>query len=216
MSGLRGLARVRERPASAAAQRRARNPYAVSGFALPLALLVCIALGAIAAGAAAKSLMAGRIAVSFDAFHRALDVAEGGLAHGVELLASAHEAGVALPDSVALVADDSLNGFTYGVRADVRREIGPQDLNRNGVRGEIVRYARSWGYAAATASGAPGNEGEPVWRLTATARGPVAAEELVAEFVFERDPSAPDPAARGAWRAIPLRWSSIDDPLPGR
>jgi hypothetical protein len=183
----------------------------VSGFALPLALLVCVALGFIAAGAAIRSFSESRIAGNFDAFHRALDVAEGGLDHALELSASAYESGVPPPDSLELVGD--LNGYTYNVRVELRREIGPQDLNRNGMRGEVVRYARSWGYSAATASGAPGDEGEPVRRMTSAATGTIAAEELVMEVAFERDPSVPDPVARGAWRVIPLRWSSIDEPI---
>ena len=37
----------------------------------------------------------------------------------------------------------------------------------------------------------------------------------LATAALERDPSVPDPAARGAWRVVPLRWSSIDDLPPG-
>jgi hypothetical protein len=110
------------------------------------------------------------------------------------------------------VAAAGLNGFAYTVSAETRREPATIDLNGNGVRGEIVRYARSWGYAAAAASGGPGDEGEPVRRLVALATGPVAGEELWLEVAFERDLAVPDPGSRGAWRAIRLRWSSLDDP----
>jgi hypothetical protein len=114
--------RVRRRAVPGSARPRARPPYAVSGYALPLALLACIALGFIAAGAAIRSLSGSRIAVNFDAFHRALDVAEGGLDQGIDLLASAYESGAPLTDSLGLVENDTLSGFTYTVRAEFRRD----------------------------------------------------------------------------------------------
>jgi hypothetical protein len=178
--------------------------------ALPLALLLCLALGSIAAGATGFSLIAVRIAVNFDAFHRALDVAEAGLERGVESLAARYESAAAPPDSLTVVRSDSLNGFTYDVRAEPRREPPGTDLNANGVAGEIVRYARSWGYPAAAASGLPGDEGPPVWRVLSAARGPTARERLVLEAAFERDPSAPAPGPRGSCRVVRLRWSALD------
>jgi hypothetical protein len=171
-----------------------------------------VALGSIATAAAIGSITESRIAVNFDAFHRALDVAEGGLDRGLEMLAAAYESGVAPPDTITLVPDDTLNGFAYSVRAEVRREPGALDLNRNGVTGEVVRYSRAWGFSAARASGVAGDEGEPVRQLTAGARGATAGEELVLEVALERDPLVADPRAHGAWRAVRLRWSSLAEP----
>lgn len=200
------------RSGAAVARSRALDRRTIRGFGLPLALLLCVALGSIATAAAIGSLNESRIAVNFDAFHRALDVAEGGLERGVEMLAVAYESGAALPDTLTLVPDDTLNGFAYSVRAELRRETGAQDLNRNGVTGEVVRYSRAWGFSAAAAAGVAGDEGEPVRRLTAGARAAAAGEELALEVALERDPSVADPRARGAWRAVRLRWSSLAEP----
>jgi hypothetical protein len=200
------------RSGAAAARRRAADHRARRGFGLPLALLLCVALGSIATATAIRSVTESRIAVNFDAFHRALDVAEGGLERGLEMLAAAYESGAALPDTITLVPYDTLSGFTYSVRAQVRKEPGALDLNRNGLTGEVVRYSRAWGFSAATASGGAGDEGEPVRQLTAGARGATAGEELSLEVALERDPSVADPRARGAWRAVRLRWSSLAEP----
>lgn len=190
---------------------RGIRPGEEYGFALPLALLLCLALGFSASAASFLTLTAGRIALNFDAFHRALDVAEGGLDRGVELLASAYEGGASVPDSVSLLVEASLNGFTYEVRAEPRREPDGQDLNGNGIPREVVRYDRAWGYEEASAAGTALDPGEAVWWVTSTARGGrVAEEELVLEVAFERDPAVPAPAV-GAWRVIPLRWSSLVD-----
>lgn len=181
------------------------------GIVLPLALLLCVALGFVMVGAATMSLTASRIARNFDAYQRALHAAEAGLERGVELLALAHEAGIALPDSLTLVAGDSLGRLVYQVSAQVRREPAGRDLNGNGVANEVVRYDRSWGYMRASAAGGAADPGAPVRIVTSLARGPGSSEELVYEVGFERDPAIPDPRARGAWRAVPLRWSSLLD-----
>jgi hypothetical protein len=180
-----------------------------SGFALPLALLLVVALGFVVTAAAHSSLTAGRIALSTDAFQRALAVADGGLERGVEQLGSLYEAGAVSTDTLTLVAGDSLDGFLYQVRAEVRREPTSRDLNGNGRRGEVVRYDRSWGYRDANAAGAPLAPGEPVWVLNARATGRLAAEELTLEVALERDPTVAEPSARGAWRVIRLRWSAF-------
>jgi hypothetical protein len=209
--------RLALRPAPPAERKppvRAHGYARPNGFALPLALLLCLALGAIAAGAATHSLLALRDAVGFDTFQRALAVAVAGLERGVEILTSAYEAGAAPPDSADLVAGEDLNGFTYGVSTEAKREPGTLDLNGNGVRGEVVRFARSWGYTAAAASGGPGDEGEPVRRIVSAASAPAAGHRLVLEVGFERDTAVADPRARGAWRAIRLRWSSLEEPTP--
>ena len=179
------------------------------GLALPLALLLCLALGFIAAAAASFALTSARIARNFVAFQGALDVAEAGLAHGVELLATAYERGAAPPDTVTLVLEDSLGGFDYTVRAEARREPRDEDLNGNGVPDEVVRYDRSWGFAEAAAAGGPLAPGEPVRLVVSRARAGPATEDLLLEVAFERDSSVADPHARGAWRAVPLRWSGL-------
>jgi hypothetical protein len=182
------------------------------GIALPLALLLCVALGFVIAGAATMALTSGRIAVNFDAYQASLDAAEGGLDRGVELLSEAYEAGATLPDTLVLVPGDSLNGLAYDVLAYARREAAGRDLNGNGVQNEVVRYNRAWGYPAALASGAtPADQGEPMRLIVSRARAVTAAEKLVLEAAFERDPAVADPNARGAWRAIPLRWSALVD-----
>ncbi|MBA2564890.1 MAG: hypothetical protein H0V09_05655 [Gemmatimonadetes bacterium] len=178
------------------------------GIALPLAILLCAALGFVVAGAAELSLTAGRISRNFDSYNHAFDAAEAGLDEGVERLAASYEAGAVPPDT-ATVAAGVLAGYVYSVRAAVRRERPGQDLNGNGAPGEVVRYDRAWGFASAQSSGGPGDVGEPVRQLTSATAGPGAAEELRLEVAFERDPAISAPTARGAWRAIPLHWSAL-------
>ena len=179
------------------------------GLALPSALLLCLALGFVAAAAAHLSLTGARIARGFDAFHRVLHAADGGLARGVEQVAAAYEAGRPPADTLTLVSAESLGLARYSVRVEPRREPPRRDLNGNGVTGEVVRFDRSWGFPSARAAGGPAEPGEPVRLLTARAWSDVAAEQLLLEVAFERDPGVADPAARGAWRAVPLRWSSV-------
>jgi hypothetical protein len=157
------------------------------------------------------SLTESRIALSADASRRALAVAEGGLDRGVEIIATAYESGTPPADSVTLVAGDSLDGFLYSVHGQMRREPPSGDLNGNGRRGEVVRYDRSWGYGGASLPGGESASGEPVRILTSLAIGRLARQELLLEVAFERNPAVADPSARGAWKAIRLRWSSLDD-----
>lgn len=178
------------------------------GIVLPAALLILLALGFIATGAAQQSLMAVRVAVNHDAYQRAFNAAEGALARGVEALAASYEAGTAPPDSSLLVAD-SLGAVAITARCYWRREPAGRDLDGDGVPGEVVRYDRAWGYASATRAGDPLEPGEPVRLIVASARGRAAAEDVLIEVGLERDPTITDERARGAWRVVPLRWSAI-------
>lgn len=189
-------------------RRRARRGRARRGLALPLALLLFVALGFVVTAAFGLALTAGRIATNVDAFNRSLAVAEGGLDRGVEQLASAYEAGTPVPDTMTVV-EDSLDGFAYRVRTEVRREPPRGDMDGNGVAGEVVRYERAFGYREARAEGGAASRGEPVRVVTSRAQGRLAAEELLLEVAFERDPAVADPRARGAWRVVALRWSAI-------
>ncbi|MFN2433483.1 MAG: PilX N-terminal domain-containing pilus assembly protein [Gemmatimonadota bacterium] len=178
------------------------------GMALPLAILLLLALCAVVAGAAEQSLTGTRVARNLESYQRAFGAAEGALDHGLERLVGSYEQGNAPADS-ALLATGRLGGFDYTVRVSARREPGVRDLNGNGVLGETVRYSRAWGYSAAAAAGTSLDPGEPVRRLRSSAWGTAAAEDLVLEVALERDPAVADPSARGAWRAIPLRWSAL-------
>jgi hypothetical protein len=178
------------------------------GAVLPLALLLLLALGAVGAAASFGALTSARIAQNASAYERVFAAADGALDRSAAWLAASYAGGSPPADSVQ-VPRAALGSVAYGGVAAFKREPRTRDLNGNGIRGEVVRYDRAWGYVAAVAAGAPLEPGEPVRVVRTSATDGPAFEELALEIAVERDPGVPDPSAPGAWRTIRLRWSSI-------
>jgi hypothetical protein len=162
----------------------------------------------VAAAASVAALTSARIARNASAYERVFAAAEGALDRSAGWIAAAYAAGSPPPDSAAVPGAD-LGAATYGGMVLFRRESRTADLNGNGIRGEIVRYDRSWGYAAAAAAGDSLDPGEPVRIVRVSAAEGPAFEELALELAIERDPAVADPSAPGAWRTVRLRWSSV-------
>lgn len=160
-----------------------------------------------AAAASVAALTSARIARNGSAYERVFNAAEGALDRSAGWLAGAYAAGSPPADS-ATVPAGGLGAASYRGLAAFKREPRAGDLNGNGVRGEVVRYDRSWGYAAAMAAGGPLDPGEPVRVIRASAVEGPAFEELVLEIAIERDPAVADESAPQAWRTVRLRWSS--------
>jgi hypothetical protein len=177
------------------------------GAVLPLTLLLVLALGAVAAAASVAALTSARIAHNGSAYERVFSAAEGALDRSASWLVSAYAAGSPPADSAA-IPGGALGAASYRGVAAFKREPRTGDLNGNGVRGEVVRYDRSWGYGEAVAAGGPLDPGEPVRVIRASAAEGPAFEELALEIAIERDSAVADPSATAAWRTVRLRWSS--------
>ncbi len=155
--------------------------------ALPLALLVLVALGLMATGAVFMSNTEMHISSSYSRSNNAVSAAEAAAEHGLVELTELAQAGQD-PDSVQIVAD-SINGFAYTVTAYSKREHtgeGGHDFNGDGDQTDVVRYDQSFGYAGAGATGAAGDEGEPVKLLVATATDGGSTASLQIEVARDR------------------------------
>jgi hypothetical protein len=141
------------------------------GIALPLALVILIALGFSATAAVFMSNTEMKISSSFSTANSAIAAAEAAADHGVATLNTLSRAGQD-PDSVQILSD-SLGRFAYAVVAYSKREgdVLPSgfDFNGDGDKIDVVLYDQSFGYAGASATGAPGDEGFPVKYLLAVA-----------------------------------------------
>ncbi len=158
------------------------------GIALPLALLLLVCLGLIATAAVFLSNTDQRISSSYSQSNNAVAAAEAAVEHGVAELTTRAFAGQD-PDSVQILAD-TLGRFTYTVSVSSKREKGAgvsgQDFNGDGDMNDIVMYAKSFGYAQATATGAAGDPGYPVKLLVATATDGTSNAEVRVEVARNR------------------------------
>ncbi len=170
MSSAPGLARRRQR-----------------GVALPLALLLLIGLGFIGTAAVFLSNAEMRISTSYGTSNNAVAAAEAAIEHGLVELTARVRAGQD-PDSVQIVSD-RLGRFAYTVTAFSKREhegAGGRDFNGDGDRTDVVLYDRSFGYAGANATGAPGDQGAPVKLLVAVASDGRGRARVQAEVARDR------------------------------
>jgi len=155
--------------------------------ALPLALLLLVALGLIAGAASTMSNTDLRISSAFASSNHALDVADGAVEHGVAELTARSLAGQD-PDNVVILSD-TLDGYAYSVTAFSKREHsgeGGRDFNNDGDKTDVVRYDRSFGYASATASGAAGDQGYPVKILVTEAGNGRSSARVEVEIARDR------------------------------
>jgi hypothetical protein len=157
------------------------------GVALPLALILLVALGLIATGAVFMSNTEMRVSSSYGRSNNAIAAAEAAAEHGLVELSELSQAGQD-PDSVQILAA-SISGFAYTVTAYSKREdpgAGGHDFNGDGDKIDVVRYDQSFGYAGASASGSPGDQGVPVKLLVATATDGETRASIQVEVAKDR------------------------------
>ncbi|HEY7460688.1 MAG TPA: PilX N-terminal domain-containing pilus assembly protein [Gemmatimonadota bacterium] len=158
------------------------------GIALPLALLLLICLGLIGTAAVFLSNSDQRISSGFSRSNNAVAAAEAALEHGIAELTTRAQAGQD-PDSVQILSD-SLGRFAYSVTVYSKREAtsgtSGVDFNGDGDMNDVVRYAQSFGYAQANATGAAGDPGYPVKLVVATASDGTSNAEVRAEVARNR------------------------------
>jgi hypothetical protein len=155
--------------------------------ALPLALLLLVALGFVGMGAVFMSNTEMRVSSGFSRSNNAVAAAEAGAEHGIVALSQLSQGGQD-PDSVQILAD-TINGFAYTVTAYSKREHtgeGGRDFNGDGDKTDVVRYDQSFGYMDAAATGAPGDEGLPVKLLAATASDGRSSATVQVEIAKDR------------------------------
>lgn len=157
------------------------------GMALQLALLLLVGLGFVATAAALLSTNDTRMSSSYSTSNNALSAAEAAIDHGLVELTNRVLAGQD-PDSVQILAD-TLGRFGYTVTAFSKREhtgVGGRDFNGDGDQTDVVLYDKSFGYAKANATGAPGDQGYPVKLLVAIATDGRSRANVQAEVARDR------------------------------
>ena len=137
-----------------------------AGVALPLAILLLIALGLVATSAVFLSNTESRISSRYSFSNTALAAAEAAFEHGVSELTRVSRIPGVMPDTVT--TSGSLGRFSYTVKAFSKFEEG-RDFNGNHATNDEVLYDRSFGYERASATGGPGDRGHAVKVVVATA-----------------------------------------------